>query len=110
MSLGFHPFRFVFTSVLCSGHTLSMQHDGVANSCQSSGFIMQTTTAEVLCSVVCDGALMLLSSCLQARTFSPCSITATNQFLHSGINCLDNAVTARPASIVDAEAHWEAEP
>jgi hypothetical protein len=55
-----------------SGHTLTMMHDGVYNTCPSGGYIMQTTTG-------------------MATTFSDCSISSANQFLsRSTASCLYN--------------------
>jgi hypothetical protein len=62
-----------------TGHTLTMMHDGVYNSCPSGGFIMQTTTGT-------------------ATTFSHCSVDSANGFL-PGATCLYNYAARRTSPI-----------
>jgi len=68
-----------------TGHTLTMMHDGVYNSCPSGGFIMQTTTGT-------------------ATTFSHCSVDSANGFL-PGAQCLYNYAERRAALKRD-ETSW----
>jgi hypothetical protein len=68
-----------------TGHTLTMMHDGVYNTCPSGGFIMQTTTGT-------------------ATTFSHCSVDSANTFLPSA-SCLYN-YAARRATIERADTSW----
>jgi len=60
-----------------TGHTLSMLHDSIGNSCPPAGYIMQTVTGS-------------------ATQFSSCSINYANNFMTTrDPQCLDNSVTVR---------------